>query len=680
MDKKEFSIGKAKLIIYGNSETSPEAIEKSMNLREKELFRIVRDCSVKEYRALIEHKNDYFYLSNLSHFRKNIVRWLPIRQGDKVLEIGAKAGAVSVGLLELSENITLLEQNLTLARILAERFENCKESIVISGAINDCVEGLKEEKSEFDWIIVYNPEYLEKAVSLISDNGHIILICDNRLGLKFFAGNKSEEAKDYFTYIEGKNIGETVSYSMLDLLKTRMNCKDMSVYYPYPDYRFTKNLYSDRHLPTPGELVDNLNNYESDRMVLFSEKEAFDASCRDGSFKYIANSYLVVFGEPLETEYVRFSNDRVEERSIYTSIVFKNGCKQVKKHPFCSEAEAHINEIYENYGKLVKRYEGSPLKINTCNLFESEGIKYVSFGFIEGRTLEEMMDDCIRNGDMDGFYKLFDRYVKYLSFDSTGEITDIDAVFSNILISNDDEWTLIDYEWCKQSKVEIRETAYRAVYCYILEDSSRKVIDLDLIRKKLVLSKAASDEIEADEMKFQKMITGKLKALGELREALGHKAVNPIPYAARINDGNSGLTVQVYPADAQGNFSEETSYVVDGAYVSEHEADILIPIEKNSVRLRIDPMNNCGIVTVEECRINELDYPFDNKKYLTSNGKRLSDASFAFATEDPNLVFGLNGLVREDDSFFFLKLRIDILPKAVCDSLCVKLGILGRFS
>lgn len=679
MDKKEFAIGKSNLIIYSDSDVTLESIEKSMSFKEKDLFTIVRDCSKKEYRSIIEHKNDYFYLANLSHFRKNIVRWLPIKRDDKVLEIGAKSGAVSAGLVELSEYITLFEQNLTLARILAERIENCKDSIVISGDLEAAFKDILEQKKSFDWIIVYNPSFLDTAQSLVSENGHIVLISDNRLGLKFLAGNKAEGAKDYYTYIEGKNSSETLTYSMLNELKNKVRSNEMSVYYPYPDFRFVKNLYSDGHLPTPGELVDNLNNYESDRMVLFSEKEAFDAACRDGSFKYIANSYLVVFGTPLEVEYVRFSNDRIDERSIYTMITCKDDYKQVKKYPFNKEAEAHIEEIYANYGKLVKRYDGSLLNINTCNIFEREGGKYVSFGYVEGCTLEELMDECIRKNDLEAFYKLFDKYVQYLSFDNTGEITDIDAVFSNILVSND-EWTLIDYEWCKPSKVEIKETAYRAIYCYMLEAESRKVIDLDLIREKLVLSKAATDEIEADEMKFQKMITGKLKALGEIREALGHKAVNPIPYAEKITDSGSGLVVQVYPADIQGNFSEETSFFVDNAYLSEHEADILIPVGTNISRLRIDPMNACGIVTVEECRINENDYPFDNKKYLISNGKRLGDSSFAFDTEDPNLIFNLAGLVREEDSFFFLKLRVDVLPKNVCNSICVKSGIFGRFN
>jgi len=678
LDKNFFSIGKTNLIIYDENSPTPESIEKNMDFKEKELFKIVRDCSVKEYKSIIEQKNDYYYLKHLSLFRENIVRWLPISSEDKVLEIGAEAGAVSAGLSKLSDNLILFEHKLTLARILAERFTNCKEIRIVSGDFVPFVSDLKEDGAVFNWIILYDSAFLPAAFDLCGENGHIVLVCDNRLGLKYFAGNKGEGCRDYFSYTEGRDSDGIIAYSEIEKL-SQSSGRELSVFYPYPDYRFLKNLYSDRYLPGVGELVDNLNNFENDRMVLFSEKEAFDASCRDGSFKYISNSYLVIFGNPVDTLFVRFSNDRTDEHAIFTSITEKNGIKQVRKSAFCEEAIPHIKDIHDNYLKLVSRYENSPLRVNTCNLLGNSEAPFASFEFIEGETLEELMDRTINSGDIEGFYKLFDKYVKYLSFDNTGEITDIDAVFSNIIVK-DDIWTLIDYEWCKQSRVEIRETAYRAVYCFIMEESSRGVVDLDLIRSKLELSKAATDEIEADEMKFQKMVTGKQKALGELREAFGHKAVNPVPLAEKMQNSDSGLVVQIYPSDAYGNFSEDTSYFPENAYVSEHTAEILIPIETGILNLRVDPMNNFGIVTIEECRINELDYPFDNKKHLVTNGKRINASSFVFNTEDPNMVFDMRGFVREEGSFFFLKLRVDVLPREVCESLCAKSGIFGMFN
>lgn len=673
MEKSVISVGKTNLIFYGE-EVTGDSVEATLEGKEKELFKIVRDRSVKEYRTVIEQKNDYFYLENLSPVRQNVVRWLPIDHSDRVLEIGAKAGAVSSGLFELSENITLFEQKLTLARILAERFANCKSASVYSGDYKAFLDDIFIEKMSFDWVVVYSPEYIDDALKLAGSNGHVVLVTDNRLGLKYLAGNKAPGSKNYFSYIEGKELNGAITYEDINNFKLEYKDTELSIYYPYPDFRFVKNLYSDTHLPKVGELVDNLNNYESDRVILFSEKEAFDESCRDGSFKYISNSYVLIFGKKPETEYVRFSNDRTDEHSIYTSITMTDGYRQVKKYPFTGEAAGHIKEIYKNYGLLVSRYEGSALRINTCNLFGTEDKPYVSFEYIEGTLLSELMDSCIAAGDMDGFYKLFDQYVKYLSFDNTGKITDIDAVFSNIIVGNG-VWTLIDYEWCKPGRTDIKETAYRSIYCYIMEDSQRAVIDLDLIRRKLVLAKAASDEIEADEMKFQKMVTGKMKALGEIREALGHKAVNPIPYAERIRQNDNGLLVQIYPSDPKGNFSEETSYIYKDAYVSEKEIEILIPIDKNEPFVRIDPMNNMGIVTVTECRINEYDYPVDSKKYLVTNGRRINDNSFAFNTNDPNMIFSLDGLVRDADSFMFVRLRVDVLEKAVCDALCAKTGI-----
>lgn len=679
MERNSLSIGKTNLIIYSDKVLEADEAERLMDRKEKELFKIIRDCSVKEYRTIIEKNNDYYLMKNLSHFRKNIVKWLPIDDDDEVLEIGAETGAISVGLHELSENITLYEENLTLARILAERFANCKRTITYTGDFESCKEEIASSKVRFNWIILYDKRYLEAANELLKTDGRIVLICDNRLGLKYLAGNKAEDSNDYFTYIQGHNTSQTISFGEIERIKEDNSEKEVSVYYPYPDYRFLKNLYSDNYLPKVGELVDNLNNYADDRMLLFSEKEAFDASCKDGSFKYLSNSYLVIFGKRPETDFVRFSNDRSDEHAIYTTITCKDGVRNVKKYPFSEDSNGHIKDIYKYYKLLTERYEGSQLHINTCNIFGNDNKPYVSLEFIKGKTLEEYMDECIRSNNLEGFYKLFDTYVRYLSFGNSLGITDIDAVFSNIII-NDGGWNLIDYEWCRETDIAIKETAYRAIYCYILEDAGRKVINLDRIRERLELSKAASDEIEADEMKFQKMVTGKYKALGELRESFGHKAVNPIPVAEKIAAKDSGLVVQVYPSDAYGNYSEDTSFFYENAFVTEHDAEILIPISSNTPSVRIDPMNNSGIVTVEECRINELDFPIESKKHLLSNGRRINDNSFVFNTNDPNLILNTAGLVREEGSFLFLKIRVEVLSEDICNALCVKPGIRGVFN
>ena len=49
------------------------------------------------------------------------------------------------------------------------------------------------------------------------------------------------------------------------------------------------------------------------------------------------------------------------------------------------------------------------------------------------------------------------------------------------ILVDGENWTLIDYEWTFGKQVEARELAFRAVYCYLLEDEKRNRLELDWI-------------------------------------------------------------------------------------------------------------------------------------------------------------------------------------------------------
>ncbi|MEA5003915.1 MAG: class I SAM-dependent methyltransferase, partial [Christensenella sp.] len=71
-------------------------------------------------------------------------------------------------------------------------------------------------------------------------------------------------------------------------------------YYPLPDYKFAKAIYSDDRLPLIGELGDLQHNYDMDRMELFDEKTLYNQLIPEGMFDFFANSYLVVAGKQVQ--------------------------------------------------------------------------------------------------------------------------------------------------------------------------------------------------------------------------------------------------------------------------------------------------------------------------------------------------------------------------------------------
>ena len=63
-------------------------------------------------------------------------------------------------------------------------------------------------------------------------------------------------------------------------------------YYPYPDYKFPRCIYTDDYLPKQGDCLELASNYTSMRRKYFDETR-FLKSLRPEEYKLFANSYLI---------------------------------------------------------------------------------------------------------------------------------------------------------------------------------------------------------------------------------------------------------------------------------------------------------------------------------------------------------------------------------------------------
>ncbi len=654
------TIGKVKLnLINCESEASKSPFK-------EDLLRIVKDRSPLEYNRILAEKSEelkaeaFPYVYHLSDMRANIARWLPIEAGERVLETNAECGAITGALLEFTDNVTSITGCAADAEILAERYSACNGLVIYAGNEEAVIPVISAENQRFDWILTDDAKLLNKLKPLLSIKGRIVFMTDNRMGMRNLSGVKAFNDTEYFTGIEGKE-GTGFTYAGIHKLLAITGFKKAQMYYPYPDFRFLRNLYSNARPPKTGELIENSNNTNSDRIELFNEKEAFDASCEDGAFPMYSNSYLVVIGEPLSIEFARFSNDRASEYAIFTTIDSKFGKKIVRKQPITPAAIDHVKNMAESYKKLEEKYAGSRLHINKCNLLTTENKIYADFEYVKGIELASLLDRALMKEDLEDFYKLFDKYVRLTGYNDSYPFTDIDLVFSNILIDpNKDIWTLTDYEWCKEGSTKVRETAYRAIYCYLLENPDRKKFNLDLLLDKLVLSREAAAEIERDEEIFQKKVNGRNITLPEIKSRMGFGSFNPLSSSVKINNNSKIYKFRIYPGGSHGEFSEETAFDIKDAYISDTQAEATIPVMIEDLVMRVDPLNAPCIVTILEAKLGEADFPVDSKKYVVSNGKRAGKETFIFKTQDPNLYFNIGGFFHNEDTFLYLKL--DIIP------------------
>lgn len=396
---------------------------------EDRLLDFVRNHTALEYENYIQESRSWSVMYHLSHIRENVVSWLPIKQTDKVLEVGSGCGAITGALARLSKSVTCVELSKKRSQINAFRNKEYDNLTIMVGNFEDVEKGLTEKYDyitligvlEYAASYINSPkpfhQFLEILKKHLAPGGKIVIAIENRLGLKYFAGCKEDHLGDYFAGIVGYSPEagvKTFSKTKLIELLDEAGLKNQKFYYPYPDYKLPHTIYSDDKLPGPGDLNTNLRNFDADRLVLFDETKAFDSLIEENMFTAAANSFLVLtspdevmFENELKLPiYAKFGNERTEEFSVCTIIV-KNSLdeKKVYKIALSSHANAHVKKMSDSYSKLLAQYGKSGLVPAKCEYIEgkekgiplagvaSKAKDMVVYEFIKGITMEDYLNE-----------------------------------------------------------------------------------------------------------------------------------------------------------------------------------------------------------------------------------------------------------------------------------------------
>lgn len=652
---------------------------------EDEILQIVRDYSPLEYAKVIEEKKSWPVLYHLSPLRENIVEWIPMEADARVLEVGSGCGAITGALSRKAGSVTCVDLSKKRSMINAYRHSECENVTIHVGNFKDIEPDLD---TDYDYICLIGvfeygqsyiggetpfEDFLEILLRHLSPQGRIVIAIENKYGLKYFAGCREDHLGTYFSGIENYASGGGVrTFSRRGLERIFKSCgvKQYGFYYPYPDYKFMTTLYSDAYLPGKGELSNNLRNFDRDRMVLFDEKSAFDGLVEDGLFSVFANSYLAVIGGSYDQKYVKYSNDRAREYAIRTEISRDSaGEVSVRKFPVFPEAEEHVRGMEVAYRNLLEKYRDGRLDINRCTLEEQNGQLCAKFEFVEGTPLSELMDLCLERDDLDGFYRYFEEYMERVGYHEDFPVADFDPIFSNILV-NGDTWTLIDYEWTFGKTIEMKELAFRAIYCYILEDEKRNKLNLDSILKRLGITQEDAEYYREQEMDFQKFVTGRQASMAEMRELIGNRLLTPQNWIERYQDSEGVNRVQIYE-DRGAGFQEEESYFVREAYQGEALIEMTLSVSGDVRVLRIDPALASCMVKIAEMTFNGEAVPLKSRKVLACNGRIARTGgheeggyrpTLIFATQDPNININLEALSRKGENVLYVRLEIVRIP------------------
>ena len=656
---------------------------------EDELLEIAKKYASVEYPGIIEEQKRWEILYHLSPLRENIVEWLPIDSSMKVLEIGSGCGAITGALSEKAGEVTCVELSRKRSLINAYRHMDADNVTIHLGNFQDvepdlpcdydyiCLIGVFEYAQAYIGTETPYEDFLRIIKKHIKPDGHIAIAIENKFGLKYWAGCREDHLGTYFGGIEDYPDGGVVrTFTRDGLLAIAKKCGLMKtqMYYPYPDYKFMTTLYSDRRLPKRGELSDNTRNFDRDRIQLFDEKRVFDTVLQEGQFPLFSNSYMLLLGPDLSEEYVKYSNDRKEAFQIKTLQRDMRNGKIIEKHPLSKAAWEHIETTVLAYQKLADRYQDSLLAVNECELDRrADGTPYIKIKFLKGKTLEEILDERLRKKDLEGFHSLFDEYLKRISWGEEKEIADYDMIFANIIVPQDGSgcykidstWNLIDCEWTFEKAIETREIAFRALYCYLLEDEKRNGLNPDLIMNKLEIGQSEAEQYRRQEMKFQKYVTGKRLSMAEIREAIGQPIYALQDFCEGLRNKADDDRIQIYEDTGKG-FSEEQSFFPeeDGEQLVRTEEgglELSVRIPRGRSALRIDPGSHACLIYIRRISWNGEEVPLKGKQ-IQMNGFKIGEDVYAFPTEDPNITLSLWGLSGEEDNLLEAVMEVTRMP------------------
>lgn len=370
--------------------------------------------------------NPYAALYHFSPLRENILNWYPFEKGATVLEIGSGCGAITGILCEKAGKVVSVELSRRRATINYARHKDLNNLTIMVGNLNDMTFPEKFDYVVLNGVLEYAMSFTEGdhpyetfisgIQKFLKDDGHMLIAIENRLGLKYFNGAPEDHTNHYFEGINGypeNNTVRTFSKKEMEELLNTCGLTAQRFYYPYPDYKFPAEIFTDETILKFG-YGKSFINLDEKRYLLFDEKPLWNTLTKEEVTASFANSFLVDASKnpwqaDVEKLYVKINNDRRDDFRIGTSVELQKGEKRVVKYPLCKEAASHIRALIKNGNStpsaMFQNLKGS--------LVDGGGIGYP---YLEGTSLDNEMKTLIQNKQSADIFALlhqvFDIYGK----------------------------------------------------------------------------------------------------------------------------------------------------------------------------------------------------------------------------------------------------------------------------
>ncbi|MCT7566400.1 hypothetical protein N5T96_08605 [Aliarcobacter butzleri] len=355
----------------------------------------------------------------------------------------------------------------------------------------------------------------------------------------------------------------------------------------------------------------------------------------------------------MKTIFAKYNSERLPKYQIVTKIVVDdNGQKYAIKEALCDEAKEHIEDIYNNYELLKATHN-----LNLVKPIKTEN--GVMFEMAQGISLENVLLEAVAQNDKERFSKYIDKFLDLLDgmvtkrntiFEPSEEFTtifgqwelnepqdiikpaNIDLIFGNIFVDENDEFTLIDYEWVFDIDVPKSYIAWRSLAIF----SAYHYVDL---------SKYMDDSEDIEDQRFLKydnifsnFVHGKKKEYF-LAPKVG-KRVDFINFEKKETIINYDYFIQLF-IENENPFSEKNSIKLPVSQTTElQNFEFDLKDFENIKNLRLDPLNDICVVNISQIYlVVEDDLQIDLKSNIQANACSHHVDSYFFEFFDPNIYF-----------------------------------------
>ena len=260
----------------------------------------------KDYNHAIQECDDFAVLYHLAKDREGIVQVMNISNKDIVLEIGSGCGAITGALARKAQEVDCIELSKMRSLINANKNSDCNNIVIHVGNFEDVAIEKKYNVITLIGVLEYAQYYinsvtpfddmLQKVKKYMAEDAKLYIAIENRLGLKYLSGASEDhlglEYEGVLNYPNSNKVRTFTKTELISMLKDN-GFKDPYFYYPYPDYKFPRVIFSDEYAGSEEEMNIGYSNYGAPRVSSFDEKKVYESIVGTPEWKMLANSFIV---------------------------------------------------------------------------------------------------------------------------------------------------------------------------------------------------------------------------------------------------------------------------------------------------------------------------------------------------------------------------------------------------